>query len=247
MTNDTRGKLMNAYELLFNDNEVNRLIDNVNYKLNEIINFVNKTTGICWIFCCHGKCHAMYVVDTVEYILRTLSYNEHIVMLGKIAGLLHDIGNICGRDDHARIGGDMSVALLNKTSLTLEDKHIIHQAIQDHGTANNITSAVGAALIIADKTDGTRERNTKYKDDLRRRGFYNEEELNKHDRKYGIDKVNVSVADNVITINWIPYGDSQEYNNLKRSVKVDPRVVKAAEFLKCTVLYIFNGEEIELI
>ncbi len=63
------------------------ILDNVN----EVLNRVEK--GM--LRGCHGRYHAMFVVDTVEYLLKSLSYDSKIVELGKIAALLHDKRSIC--------------------------------------------------------------------------------------------------------------------------------------------------------
>ena len=146
------------YEILTNDVRLNALFDSVNYRLNELINFINKTTDINYSHGCHGRYHAMYVVNVTEHILRSLSYDEHTVELGKIAGLLHDIGNIYGRVDHARVGAIMCAEFFGKVDLTIEDWQIIQNAILEHSNGDNINSAVHAALLIADKIDMSKGR-----------------------------------------------------------------------------------------
>lgn len=59
-----------------------------------------KTVECFFIRCFYGRHHTFYVVGIIEYILSALSYDNHTIELGIIAGLLHDIGNFYGRNDH---------------------------------------------------------------------------------------------------------------------------------------------------
>ena len=74
------------YQHLYNATDINMIIDNIN----EMFNKVKKGmfSG------CHGRYHTMAVVDIAEHILKSLSYDSRTVELGKIAALLHDIGNL---------------------------------------------------------------------------------------------------------------------------------------------------------
>lgn len=85
---------MNSYERLYHSTDIAMILDNVNEVLNKV--------GKGMLRGCHGRYHAMFVVNTIEYILKSLSYDPRTVELGKIAALLHDIGNIAGRKNHAR-------------------------------------------------------------------------------------------------------------------------------------------------
>jgi len=95
---------------------------------------------------CHGKYHALFVADTVEYILASLSYDTKIIELGKIAGLLHDIGCIVGRWNHAEMSAAIASVWLEATPLSQEEKTIIIQAIKNHSKGQIYSSAVDAAL-----------------------------------------------------------------------------------------------------
>lgn len=79
---------MNNYDLLNNDKELNNIIDSIN-KVNENI-----------LLACHGRYHITFVIKTIENLLTKLNFDEYIIELGKIAGLLHDIGIIEGKKGH---------------------------------------------------------------------------------------------------------------------------------------------------
>ncbi len=116
---------MDNYERLYNSTDINMILDNIN----EVINKVEK--GM--LRGCHGRYHAMFVVDTVEYILKSLSYDSRTVEMGKIAALLHDIGNIAGRSNHACKSAALAAVFLeNLEDLLSNEKDMIVQAIEDH-------------------------------------------------------------------------------------------------------------------
>ena len=49
----------------------------------------------------HSFAHVTAVAENAAYILSTLGYPERTVELAKIAGFLHDIGNLVNRVDHS--------------------------------------------------------------------------------------------------------------------------------------------------
>ena len=104
--------------------------------------------------------HVVYVwVDALFNYLTALGYDERTVELARIAGFLHDIGNVINRVDHAQSGAVMAFRLLDNMGADAEDIATIISAIGNHdeGTAVAV-DAVAAALILADKTDVRRTR-----------------------------------------------------------------------------------------
>ena len=53
----------------------------------------------------HSFAHICKVAETAGNILESLGYEESVVENAKIAGYLHDIGNIVNRVDHSQSGG----------------------------------------------------------------------------------------------------------------------------------------------
>ena len=99
------------------------------------------------------------VAETAGYILETLGYPERTVELAKIAGFLHDIGNLVNRIDHSQSGAVMAFRLLDHMDCDPEEIATIVTAIGNHdeGTGQPV-NAVAAALILADKSDVRRSR-----------------------------------------------------------------------------------------
>lgn len=107
----------------------------------------------------HSFAHVERVAQTASMILSELDYPERQVELVKIAGMMHDIGNVINRADHAQSGAVMAFRLLDNLSMPAEEICSIISAIGNHdeGTAAPIDE-ISAALIIADKTDVRRSR-----------------------------------------------------------------------------------------
>lgn len=107
----------------------------------------------------HSFSHVVHVSNTAGYILQTLGYDERTVELGKIAGYLHDIGNLANRSEHSQSGAIMAWSILNDMGCDPEDIATIVTAIGNHDEGTGVpVNAVAAALILADKADVRRTR-----------------------------------------------------------------------------------------
>lgn len=107
----------------------------------------------------HSFAHVGVVANNVEYILKTLEYDEHTIELGKIAAYLHDIGNLINRIEHSQSGAVMAFRILDKLNMPSEDIATIITAIGNHDEGTGVPiDAVCAALILADKSDVRRNR-----------------------------------------------------------------------------------------
>ncbi len=107
----------------------------------------------------HSFAHVTMVAEKAGYILQTLGYDERTVELTKIAGYLHDIGNLVNRIEHSQSGAVMAFRLLDKLGFPPEEIALITTAIGNHdeGTGQPVND-VAAALILADKSDVRRSR-----------------------------------------------------------------------------------------
>ena len=107
----------------------------------------------------HSFAHVGKVSHTSGQILETLGRDEHTVELAKIAGYMHDIGNLINRVDHSQSGAVMAFRLLDNLNMPAEDVAIIVTAIGNHDEGTGVAvNDVAAALIIADKCDVRRSR-----------------------------------------------------------------------------------------
>ena len=107
----------------------------------------------------HSFSHVERVAHTSALILETLGYDERTVELVKIAGYLHDIGNLVNRDDHSQSGAIMAFRILTELGFPPEEIATITTAIGNHDEkTGQPVNDVAAALIIADKSDVRRGR-----------------------------------------------------------------------------------------
>ena len=111
----------------------------------------------------HSFAHVSLVAETAAMILACLNANEEDIEMARIAGYLHDIGNVVNRVDHAQSGAVMAFRLLDNMGADPEQISTIVTAIGNHDESTAFpVNAVAAALILADKTDVrcTRVRNS---------------------------------------------------------------------------------------
>ena len=107
----------------------------------------------------HSFPHVEKAAATAARILTELDYPEREIELARIAGFLHDIGNVINRVDHAQSGAVMAFRLLDRLEMSVDEICSVISAIGNHdeATAQPI-DAISAALILADKTDVRRSR-----------------------------------------------------------------------------------------
>ena len=107
----------------------------------------------------HSFAHVMHVAEMAGYILQTMGYNERTVELAKIAGYLHDIGNLVNRKDHSQSGAVMAWSILNDMGSDPAEVATIVTAIGNHDEGTGVpVNAVAAAMFLADKVDVRRSR-----------------------------------------------------------------------------------------
>ena len=107
----------------------------------------------------HSFAHVCHVADMAGYILTTMGYDDRTVELAKIAGYLHDIGNLVNRSEHSQSGAVMAWTLLQSMGCDPGELATIVTAIGNHDEGTGVpVNPVAAALILADKADVRRSR-----------------------------------------------------------------------------------------
>ncbi len=107
----------------------------------------------------HSFAHVTRVAQTAAYLLEGLGYDPHRIELAKIAGYLHDIGNLVNRVDHSQSGAVMAFRILDHMEMPPEDIATVVTAIGNHDEGTGVpVNGVAAALILADKSDVRRSR-----------------------------------------------------------------------------------------
>lgn len=65
----------------------------------------------------HSFAHVVRVATVTQNILTELGYDPRTVELARIAGFMHDIGNVVNRIDHAQSGAVMAFRILDKMGM----------------------------------------------------------------------------------------------------------------------------------
>lgn len=107
----------------------------------------------------HSFAHVGKVSSCAGKILEVLGHAPKTVEIARVAGYMHDIGNLVNRNDHSASGAVMAFKILNDMGADAEDIATIVTAIGNHDEGTGLpVSDVAAALILADKTDVRRSR-----------------------------------------------------------------------------------------
>jgi putative nucleotidyltransferase with HDIG domain len=108
----------------------------------------------------HGSRHCTIVSKTARNILESLSFDPRDVELAAIAGLIHDIGNMAGREQHHRLGALLAKEVLEELGFQMKDIGRVMSAIIMHEEDEGVIrlDPVAAAILIADKSDVHRSR-----------------------------------------------------------------------------------------
>lgn len=187
----------------------------------------------------HSFAHVMKAATTAENILLTLGYPERQAELAKIAGYMHDIGNVVNRIDHAQSGAILAFRLLDNMGMDADEIAQVISAIGNHDESTAAAvNPIAAALILADKTDVRRSR-------VRNRDFAS---FDIHDR------VNYAVEESKIYFN-------ADKTAIVLELKIDTTISavmdyfeiflgrmmlsrKAAEFLNIRFELVINGQRL---
>lgn len=134
----------------------------------------------------HSFPHVSRVAEIAGDILQTLGYPAREVELARIAGYLHDIGNLVNRIEHSQSGALMAFRILDKRGFPPEEISLVATAIGNHDEGTGVpVNPIAAALILADKTDVRRNR-------------VRPKDMSKFDIH---DRVNYSVTRSEVTVN----------------------------------------------
>lgn len=187
----------------------------------------------------HSFAHVEKTARAAEMILLRLRYPPRAAELAKIAGYMHDIGNIVNRVDHAQSGAVMAFRLLDRMGMEPGEIARVISAIGNHdeGTAAAVNE-IAAALILADKTDVRRGR-------VRNRDFAS---FDIHDRvNYAVEESRIYFNDdNTAIILDLKIDTSisavMDYFEIFLGRMLLSR--KAAEYLKIRFELVINGQRL---
>ena len=187
----------------------------------------------------HSFEHVMHVAQTAGYILETMGYDPRTIELAKIAGYLHDIGNLVNRKDHSQSGAVMAWSILNDMGCDPAEMATIVTAIGNHDEGTGVpVNAVAAAMILADKADVRRSR-------VRNKDFST---FDIHDRvNYSVKKSTLKINEDKTIVKLklfidTKYGSVMEYFEIFMQRMILCR--KAAEKLGLQFKLIINEQQL---
>lgn len=158
----------------------------------------------------HSFGHVIKVAECAGDILETLGHDAHTADLARIAGVLHDIGNLVNRSEHSQSGAVMAFRILDNMGMDACDIATIVTAIGNHDEGTGVpVNAVAAALILADKSDVRRSR-------VRNRDIST---FDIHDR------VNYSVESSVLEI-------SEDKKSIILKIKIDTSISPVMDYFE---------------
>lgn len=179
----------------------------------------------------HGPRHLGYVSRTASGILKSLGYSEREVELAAIAGWVHDVGNSVNRHDHGPNGAILLFPLLREIGMDIEDVMIIITAVGNHEEqSGTVSSAVSAALAIADKSDAHKSRVRNGRPDVG----------DIHDR------VNFAIQENSVTVDRKHKIIRQELRMDESSSVLEYLSIYLPRILMCEQAAEFLGQHFEL-
>ena len=107
----------------------------------------------------HSFAHVGCVAATAGQLLEQLGHSPRYAELARIAGYLHDIGNLVNRSEHSQSGALMAFRMLDRMGFPPEEISLIVTAIGNHDEGTGVpVNPMAAALILADKSDVRRSR-----------------------------------------------------------------------------------------
>ena len=179
----------------------------------------------------HGPRHLGYVSRTASGILKSLGYSEREVELAAIAGWVHDVGNSVNRHDHGPNGAILLFPLLREIEMDIEAGRIISPAVGNHEEqSGTVSSAVSAALAIADKSDAHKSRV--------RNGHPDVGDIH--------DRVNFSIQENSVTVDRKHKIIRQELRMDESSSVLEYLSIYLPRILMCEQAAEFLGQHFEL-
>lgn len=133
---------MNKFNKIAND----KTIINIYNKISE---FEDLDKG--WAH--HNLEYVLNVAQLVESLLKQLDYEESFIEEAKIAAILHDIGAIKGKKNHALRSYNFAQKYIIDNNIILENKDLVLDAIKIHSDGFDSDNIIALTLILSDKLD----------------------------------------------------------------------------------------------
>ncbi|RKZ35164.1 phosphohydrolase [bacterium] len=124
-----------------------------NQKIKQLITYADRTLEHLG-YTEHGFRHCKIVSERAGNLLHQLGFDQRRAELAKIAGFLHDIGNVINRRNHAQHSAHIIMNLLSEMGMDYTEILEITTAVGNHHEEEgDPVSDICSAIIIADKSD----------------------------------------------------------------------------------------------
>ncbi len=203
-----------------------------NQKIKVLVEHANKVLEVMG-YTDHGPRHVGYVSRIAGEILEKLNKSERSVELAKIAGWVHDVGNMVNRKQHGLNGATLLFPILCEMGMDISEACDICSAVGSHEEETGLpVSDISAALIIADKVDAHRAR-------VRSKQFL---PTDIHDRvNYSIRSTSMTVKDGTIAMDYTMNNGASPMEFLSIYMTRMQMCEKSARFLGCNFALHING------
>lgn len=179
----------------------------------------------------HGPRHVGFVSHTAREILEKLGHPEREVQLAAIAGWVHDVGNSVNRHEHGQSGAILLFPILKDMGMPVRDVVEVITAVGNHEEQNGfVSSAVSAALALADKADAHKSR-------VRKGGF---------DPNDPHDRVNNAIQHNRVVVDRFNGVIRQEIEMDRTSSVLEFLSIYMSRIVMCEKAAQFLGQRFEL-
>lgn len=172
---------MDKFNKIKNDEEIIQIY-------NKISESEDKNKG--WAH--HNLDHVNNVVELVEKLLKELKYNQNFIEEAKIAAILHDVGCIEGKEDHALRSYEYAKKYLKENNIKLENEKLVLDAIKNHSNGFDTDNIIALTLMLSDKLDIKKSRVAKE--------GYNIKGMR---QLQFIDDILIKINNNILEINFI--------------------------------------------
>ncbi len=209
-----------GYENVRNSEKLSELVEQSN-KVLEAIGYTD-----------HGPRHVGYVSRIAGEILKKLKKPPRRVELAKIAGWVHDVGNMINRKNHGLHGAVLLFPILCDMGFAVSDACEICTAVGMHEEETGTpVSDISAALIIADKIDAHKAR---VRDKTTSVGI--------HDRvNLSIKATKLCVTNELISIDYTMNNTASPMEFLSLYLSRMQMCEASARFLGCNFALYING------
>lgn len=146
-----------------------------------------------WAF--HNYEHVKNVSKIAEKILTDLNFNQETIYQCKLACLLHDVGALQGKEEHAQRSFEYARKLFEDKNWIFEGSASVLDAIKNHSSGFETNNIIALSIILADKLD------------IKKTRISEEGKKIEGNRQYAhIEDIIINIQNDTLTINFITDG-----------------------------------------